>query len=237
MVAFRAAASGYNNAGTSVAALIPASVQPGDLILAFAAISDVTLGDPGISGGGGGGTWSPVGAAVDDASLRTRVWSRIAVAGDAGAAATATWTTSGKGGLIVAAYSDVHPTSPVNTFATAVEAATDTTHDCPGVTPTAGGCWVVEFVSDRGTAATTITAPGSRTERAEQLGSGSGTVDLICADSNAAVAQGVATGVAPYTYSSALANAVGWSLAIRPPDSRNRPAMASTAAVNRAANW
>jgi hypothetical protein len=240
-IAFRAAATpGYQNAGTTVDATLPASAQVGDVVLAFQALSDVIIGDPSISGGGGGGSWNVLGAGVvDDNNCRTKVWWRSVVSGDAGATITASWTASGKGGLLLAAWSGVHLTSPIDTSATTTETGTDATHDAPGVTPGFAGCWVVEYVAQRSGAITSFAAPVGRTERAEQLGTGAGTVCQIIADSNGSVTQGVASGVTTYTSDLASANAVGWSVSLRPAEdaSGRSRTLVHSGAVQRAASW
>jgi hypothetical protein len=238
VTAFGAAATGYQNAGTSATATLPVGASAGDVVFAFTALSDVTIGDPGISGGGGGGAWNVVGAGpVDDGVCRTKLWWRSVVSGDAGATITTSWTSSGKGGLVLAHYTAPHPTSPYDTHATEAEAGTDTTHNAPGVTPNFSGCWVVEFVAQRSAACTAITAPGGRTERAEQLGTGAGTVCQIVADSGAPVVG--ASGSSTYTFDQSTANAVGWSVSLRPADASTRPPrlIVGRAAVHRAASW
>jgi hypothetical protein len=216
-IAFTDAATGYQNAGTSATATLPAGAVVGGVVLAFTALSDTTVGDPSISGGGAGGSWTLVGSGVlDDNVLRTKVWSRVLASGDPGATITTSWTSSAKGGLILATYSGTHPTTPVGTPATEVEAGTDGTHDAPGITPTGEGWWVVDLVAQRSSACTTITAPGTRTERAEQLGFGAGTVCQIVADSAAALTRGVSSGAATYTFNEATANAGGWSVPLVP---------------------
>jgi hypothetical protein len=216
-ISFVAAATpGYQNGGTSVTATLPASAAVGDVVLAYGALSEVTVGDPSISGGGGGGSWVQVGSTTDDNTCRTKVWRRVVVSGDAGATITMSWTSSAKGGLMLVAYRGVHTTTPINASATEAETGTDTTHNAPGVTPSVANCWIAEYVAQRSGVCTTITAPGGRTERAEQLGGGSGTVCQIAADSNAAVTSGSPSGSATYTFDASTANAVGWSIALAP---------------------
>jgi hypothetical protein len=216
-IAYVASAIGYNNAGTSATATLPASAQVNDVAVVFGALSDITLGDLSASGGGGGGSWvAATPSAIDDNNCRTRAWTRKIVTGDPGATVTMSWTTAGKGGLVMGVYRNVDVLTPVNALATALEAGTDTTHDAPGVTPTVENCWIIEHVAQRSGVITTFTAPVGRTERAEQLGSGAGTVAQILADSNGPVTVGVASGVATYTTDLASANAVGWSIALTP---------------------
>ncbi|MGH3323266.1 MAG: hypothetical protein ACRDOV_02405, partial [Streptomyces sp.] len=226
MVAYFDSGSAYANSGTSLQFTLP-DVPEGYGILVCAGLSGTTLGDLAISGGDPSGTWESVGpGAVDDSSLRTRVWSRVVADGDAGATITISWTSSGKCAAAWWAGSGVHPEDIVADFATAVEADTDATHDAPGVTPDLGRCWVVEFVADRGNAATTITAPADRVARVTQLGFGSGTVDMICADSGGPVTAGTPSGARTYTFDLAQANAVGWSILIAPPPLSRRVELA-----------
>lgn len=217
-IAFRAATSGYQNGGTTATATVPSTVRAGDVILAFGAMADVTAGAFSLSSTAG--SWTKLSASdVDDANLRTNTWWRVATSADADSTVTLSWTGSAKGGLLLQAYSGTHTTTPIQAvsgYATAVEAGTDTTHDAPGVTPAGPGYWVAEFVAARGAAALTITAPAGRTERVEQLGNSLGTVSQIGAGSAGTVTYDVATGAKTYTWDAALANAVGWSVALVP---------------------
>lgn len=238
-IAFGAAATpGYQNAGTSTTATLPAGASIGDVVFAFVALSDVTIGDPTISNDENGKTWTQIGSTTDDGVCRTKLWYRTVVSGDPGATITASWTGSGKGGLVLVSYTGVH-SSPIDGTppAPATEAGTDTTHDAPGVTPVASGCWAVDLVAQRSAACTTITAPAGRTERVEQLGFGAGTVCQIVADSGGTITAGVATGAKTYTFDQSTANAVGWSVSIRPGDSGRPALIVARTAVHRAASW
>ena len=237
-IGYRDSSAAYTNSGTSLGITIPATVQVDDVIIVAAGLSNVTLGDPSISGGGAGGTWTAYGP-IDDVALRTRIWKRVAVAGDAGATATVSWTTSGKMALLCWAGSGANITDPFDqTPATTVESGTATTHTCPGLTPAGVGCWIVEVCFDRGTADTAISAPGGRTERAEQLGSGAGAPSGIVADSNGAVTAGAASGATTYTFDQSASNAVGWSVAVaEQPAPLGRARVRPPAAAVRAATW
>lgn len=194
---------------------LPATAQLGDTVLAFGALADSAIGDPVISGGNG--SWTQVGTTFDDNTCRTKVWQKQVLSGDPGALINMTWTTSGKGALILVVYSGVDSVTPIDVFATLAEGATATaSHNTPGVTPSVSNCWVVEYCTMRGTAPTSITGPGARTSRITQLGSGNGTVASMVADSNATISAGVASGAQTFTFGTTTsANAVGWSLALR----------------------
>lgn len=205
-------------ASTSSTLVIPAGAQVGDVVLVGIGLSATTLGDPSISGGDAGGTWTALGAgAVDDVSLRTRVWRRTVVSGDAGATVTVSWTTGGKAVALLWCGEGIDGANPIDTHATEVEAGTDTTHDAPSVTPSGPGRWVVHMVFDRhSTALTDIATPGGWTEREEALGTGGGQVNGVLADSGAAVPASPTGGVT-YTFNStSSANAVGWAIALNP---------------------
>lgn len=216
-IQFVAAAIGYSNFGTTATAVIPASAQVGDVVVVFGGLSEATIGDPSLSGGGGTGSWvAATPTPIDDNTCRTRAWTRRVVTGDPGATITMTWSATGKGGLVMGVYRNADVLAPINALATALEAGTDTTHDAPGVTPTFENCWIVEHVAQRSGVFTTFTAPAGRTERAEQLGAGAGTIAQILADSGGPVTVNVASGAATYTTDLASANAVGWSIALMP---------------------
>lgn len=214
-IAFRAATSGYQNGGTTATCTVPATVRSGDLLVVGGAMSDVTAGALSLTSTAG--SWTKLSPAdVDDTNLKTNMWWRVATSADAGSTVTMSWTNSAKSGVVLWSVSGAHQTSPVVSYATATEAGTDTTHDAPGITPDGPGYWVMEYVAARGGAALTISPPGGRTERVEQLGNSLGTVSQIAADSAAVVTYDVASGAKTYTWDASLANAVGWSLEIAP---------------------
>lgn len=241
-IGYRDGITGYQNGGTSVAATTPATIQAGDVLFAFLGLSEVTIGDPSISGGVG--SWVLIaGGPIDDNTCRTKLWYKICAAGDASASMTASWTSSGKAGLILEAYSGAHQVLPVGTtqgtdFDYQLEPGTDTTHDAPGVTPNVPDAWIVEFCAQRSSAAlTSFTAPGARTARHTQLGSGAGTIGQVSADSNGIVAPNTASGAQTYTSDVSSANAVAFSVALRAPDPVRRILMNTSAAGVRAGRW
>lgn len=239
-------ATGYQNGGTTVAGTIPAAVSPGDVLFAFHTLADVAVGNPSISGGAG--SWVLIDGPIDDNNTRTKLWYKVCASGDAGSTATVSWTGSAKAGVILEAYTGTHPQYPVGTASGLIlgvdydyiiePSAGDTTHDAPGVLPPAPDCWVVEFVGERSAALASFTAPAGRTSRHTQLGSGAGTVGQISADSNGIVSHTSPSGAQTYTADLSTANAVGWSVALRPPDVFRRPApIQNRGAVHRAARW
>lgn len=234
----RGSTIGYNNAGNFVTGSVHASVVASDLIFAFVAISDVTIGDPGVSGGISG-TWNLLGGgAVDDGVCRTKLWWKQAVEGDAGTTITSTWTTSGKGGLILGTYGGTRVTDPVDDYDNQLElGAASTTHASGAVTPLSEGCYVIDFYAQRGTAAATMTAPGpNRTERIEQLGVGAGSVSQMMADSNGPVPANSASGPFNYTTDVSTANVVVHTVAIRTAGPYMK-SMVHSVATMRASTW
>lgn len=188
-IAYRDAATG-NRAGltTTTVATIPATVQPGDLILAFfyAGSGNMTQA---ISGGGAGSSWSSVYAA-DATNLAAYCWQKTAVAADAGATATVTTTlgsTNVQRILNIVVWSGAQVGANAYSFASAA----GTARTCPAVTASSANAWLVNTCVDRGSpGSTNFTLPGGLTAREAVYLTGGGAVSAVVAGSNGAVGSG-----------------------------------------------
>jgi len=114
--------------------------------------------------------------------------------------------------LSLSAYSGTSST-PVVAFASAAETVSRATHTTPSINVSTGGSWVVSFWADKSSATTTWTPPAGQVQRALSVGSGSGRITSLEADSGAAFAPGVWAGQTA-TANSASAKATLWTVVL-----------------------
>jgi PKD repeat protein len=179
-------AAGAMSTGNTTAAkvTIPAGVQPGDALLLF--VTTNSLGQT--SAPAGAGTWA-LEHRREAASMATTLYSKVAVAGDAGKELTLTSALQ-KIDLQLVAYRGGSASDPVATVASAADVTT-ASHTTPVATVSGGGQLAVSFWADKSSSTTDWTAPAGVTVRAEQLGDGSGRLTTLLAD--AEVPGGAAT--------------------------------------------
>ena len=162
---------------------VPSSVQAGDALLLFVSQSTSTV----LSGPGS--DWTQEGRVVD-AAHATTVWSRVAVAADAGRVirlgSGGTYT---KVALTLAAYRGTDQTDPV-VWSRVLEPGTTAAHKTPLVSNSATGAWRVSYWSDKNSATTSWTAPAGEANRATTAGTGSGRVGSLLSDSDAGLTAG-----------------------------------------------
>jgi PKD repeat protein len=200
------ATAGANANLTTHRVTIPAQTQPGDgLVLVFTTANTTTPGAPSGSG------WQSV-TGVTGSDIRTQVWARPAVTGDAGRAVTITMPAQTKAALTVSVYRGTGPTV-VGAAATAAETTSTTVHTAPAVTVAAPGSMLLHVWSDKSSATTTIAPPPDLTVRHQSSTAGSGRVTTTLADwpptGGSAPAQ-------PATATSASSKATMLSLVITP---------------------
>ena len=188
--------------------VVPATVQPGDTLLLTASLGNTTsvVGPKG---------WTLKG---DQSAplLRSMVWTRTAVAGDAGSTVSVTLDAIHKSALAVTAYRGVDATTPV-----AVSSSADAntgTHLTPD-TRTPVGAKVVSVWTERGnsTTAWNVAGPAVRTAA---YSTGSGRVSAAVADAGVdpSTARTGATGSATGTTNAVSAQAVNWSIVLPAPN-------------------
>lgn len=213
---FRAAASAENTSnGTDVSVTIPAGVQANDGLVAVYTTDGTgsTVTTP--------AGWSLRAGPIDKGTvLRAYVFEKYATAGDAGSTLTVTKSVADatKRQLTVAAYSGVDLTEFIGDFASNVETTAGLTHLIPTVTAVGTGSWRAAFVVDRGSPASTDWTPPASlpSERAQLIGSGTGTSSTDWADSGAPVAAGAYSGDVFTSASNSTANAITLALIIKP---------------------
>jgi PKD repeat protein len=197
----------YNANTTKATVTAPATVQPGDgLVLALTSNdSTKTLTPP--TG------WKQVGTQTSSSTVST-VWQRVAVAGDAGKAVSVSLSGYAKVNLRLLAYRGTRLTTPVATATKAVDATSSTSHASPSATVSAAGSWVVLYWSDKSSTTTAWTAPSGVTSRGASIGSGTGRVTSLTADSGGTVPTG--TYAARTAKTNAASRALKWTIVLAP---------------------
>lgn len=204
-VSFVDAASTAGNR-TAHTVRIPTTVQAGDVLL-LELTTNTTEAIPDLAG------WNPL-ASRDGNGVRSRLWTRTAVAADANVNVTVTTTTAAKSFMSVGAYRSTGTTPSV----TAVAGGSDTSStsvDTPAIPVTDAGSWLVGVWTEKSSTDSTWTVPAGTTSRTTAATTGSGKVSGVWGDSNGPVA----TGTAPArtaTLSSAASRSATYSVVISP---------------------
>lgn len=202
-VAFVSSASSNGNR-TAHPVTIPSSVQAGDRLLLFATANGNTTGSAPAG-------WEQV-ETVQHNGATSWVWTKVAVASDAGSSVSATFGSQLKGAATVVAYrSEAGTPSVAQSAANSVQGATSV--PAPAVTA-ANGDWIVNFWGVKSSSAISLSADDV-TERDATSGSGSGAVYTWLADSNGPVAAGQVGASA--TTSVSATRALMFTLALREP--------------------
>ncbi|WP_051108842.1 PKD domain-containing protein [Actinomadura flavalba] len=183
-VSFRGV-TGANGNGSSISAQIPTSVQPGDGLLLI-----TTYNSSGAAVTTPPAGWTEVDTQNAGAGVTSTVWKRVAQAGDAGSAAGLTFSAITKADVRVLAYQGTHATDPIASVAKATDATAVTAHAAPAATVPAGGGWVVSYWGDKSSSTTAWTAPSGVETRATGIGSASGRITTLVADSGGAAPAG-----------------------------------------------
>jgi hypothetical protein len=157
--------------------------------------------------------WTLVGEQISGTDTRTRLYSHVAILGEANTLVSLTYAASNKIDLSLSAYSGTSSSAPIATFASAAERVSRTTHTTPAVNVTTGGSWVVWYWVDKSSGTATWTPPAGQVQRAMSLGSGSGLLTSLVADSGAAFARGLWPGQTA-TADSASARATMWTVVL-----------------------
>jgi len=176
-IGFRAA-TGVNKVSAAPALTVPGSVQAGDRLLLIASSGTATT-QAAPAG------WAQV-AQQASSTMLTTIWQKAATASDAGSTVTVTLDVSTKVDVRLLAYSAAGPVSAVQTAGIGA----GTTHTAPAATVTASGSWVIRYWADKSSTTTAWTAPSAVTARDTTIGTGSGYISALVADSGAGVATG-----------------------------------------------
>jgi PKD repeat protein len=174
------------------------------------------LSDPtGITG------WTVLGTTTSG-TMQTRVYTKIAAAGDANKKVTVPLDAAAKYTLTVADYSGVRPGALVS--ADFAETLNRPGHPTPLVDAPAGS-WVVSYWADKSSATTAFTLPGSVTGRQAACGTSSGRICSALADSGGPVPTGQYGGLVA-TADASNATATTWSIILRTIEPNQAPAAA-----------
>jgi hypothetical protein len=192
-IAFQGEASTVIN-GTAPGVTVPAPVRAGDGLLLFATLNITTTTVSGPSSVTG---WTPVANFVTG-SARTLVWKKAAAAGDARRRVALGLSAATKVAVTLAGYGST-AADPVAALATRSDAATTTSHLTPTVAVPPGGGWLVSYWADKSSTTTDGVTPGGTTVRAEPVGTGSGRITSVLADSGGTVPAGTAGGLTATT--------------------------------------
>lgn len=216
-IAFRAHASNQSNsAGTDIVLTYPLTLAAGDVLLvrystALAGAGTATLNTP--------AGYTLVSGPVDKTTnIREYLLVRVADGTEAGNTVTFSLNTStaAKRYVNLAAYSGCD-TAPIHAFNSFVETTAGTSHSAPTVNVTQSGCWIVEFMTDRGSpGSTSFTQPAGYSLRGTEVGAGGGSETCAVADSNATVAVSTTAGGGTWTGTLSTANAMLWTVALLP---------------------
>ncbi len=155
---------------TSHQVTVPAGVQSGDaLVLAFTANNNATVTGPtGITG------WQLLGV-ESNGSMSTRMWTRVATPGNAGATVGVTTSTYSKGNLVLTAYRGTSTVAPVAAWDSTLENVSRTTHTSPAVPVVNDGSWVVWYWAHKDNTTVQLVPPAGVTVRSNaNQGGGSG---------------------------------------------------------------
>ena len=207
-IAYRASASSSTNAAVAKVT-VPAAVQTGDALVLFATtnLNTAVVTDP--------AGWTFLGEQLSATDTRTRLYTKVAGPTDAGAQVSVTYAATNKVDLSLSAYSGTDATTPVGAFASAGETVSRVTHTAPNVTVPVIGSWVVSFWADKSSATTSWAAPAGQVQRIQSVGTSSGRITSLEADSGTPVSAGTWVGQTA-TADAASAKATMWSVVLNP---------------------
>jgi PKD repeat protein len=207
-IAYRASATASVNAAVAKVT-VPASVLAGDALVLFATTNTNTNVTTAPAG------WTFVGEQISGTETRTRLYTKVAGAADAGTQVSLTYAVATKVDLSLSAYSGTDAATPVTAFASAAETVSRTTHTTPSVTVPIAGAWVISYWADKSSATTSWTPPAGQVQRAMSIGVSTGRITSLEADSGVPVSAGPWSGLTA-TASSASAKATMWSVVLNP---------------------
>lgn len=199
--AFRAAATAPGTTATPTVQ-VPGDVQAGDAMLLFVTVNKSAVDVTTPAG------WELVGQQSSSTAMTTLLYQKVATASDAGSTVTAALSVLSKVDLTLLAYSGASATDPVTQFQSGADNG-GAAHTTPTVAASADGT-VVTYWADKSSAATGWTAPAGATERSESLGTGSGYITSLSAESGP-VAAGAQIGGLTAT-STTAARATTWTI-------------------------
>ena len=189
---------------------VPAGVAPGDgLLLFLSENTHAAIGSPtGVTG------WQPLDT-LDGGNATTRVWRKVATAGDAGAAVRVALGAQSKASLMVAAYRGTNGTDPVAAYAKATDTASSANRVTPTASVTQARGWGVSYWMHGDSTTTALTPPTGVTTRASGTNTGGGRVTTLLADSAASLPAGAYGGLTA-TAAATSTTTTTWTLVLAP---------------------
>ncbi|MEP7089751.1 MAG: PKD domain-containing protein, partial [Nocardioidaceae bacterium] len=186
-IEFVAAAASQGNRSQHTVA-IPVGVHVGDRLVLLLTANTTT---PTYSGPDG---WTTL-VSANGRGIVLRGWTRVAIASDAGSAATVTSSRYAKSNVTIAAYRSQAATPSVGAVEARVDDGPGAAHVSPLADVSDGRSWLVDYWSDKSGATTSWAAPNASIVRATEFGIGSGRVGSLLADSGGPVPSGSAGGL------------------------------------------
>lgn len=188
---------------------VPSGVRAGDLLLMFLSnANNPTVKAPtGVTG------WVQVDTLTASKGA-TRVWRKVATAGDAGAQVKIGLSAATKANITIVAYRGTSATKPVASFSRSLLTTSSATRTTPLVTVGVPSV-VVSYWMHHDSTTTALVPPAGVVVRASGTQSGTGHVSVLTADSGASVAAGSYGGL---TAKAAVASGLGtaWTIVLAP---------------------
>jgi large repetitive protein len=166
--------------------VVPAAVKAGDTLILALTTNSTTATVTNPTG------WTLL-QSTEGNAVRGRLWTKQAVATDAGRTISVTTSALAKSVLSVAAYHSSNGTASVTASAGSTSSST-TSHTAPGVNVTDTNSWLVNVFDEKSSVTTVWTKPAASTLRTTAAGTGSGKISGIVADSAGPVPTGAAAG-------------------------------------------
>ncbi|MGC3995350.1 MAG: PKD domain-containing protein [Propionicimonas sp.] len=212
-----------NANATTHSVVVPGAVRAGDTLLLFVSQNNsATLSGPtGVTG------WTRLDRVAQGYGATT-AWVKVAAAGDAGAAARVSFSSTSKANVVLAAYHGTDPGAPVDAFAGMGDPVSSAARVTPMSAVTHARSWAVSYWMHGDSTSTSLAPPSDVAVRSNGSQTGSGRVTGLLADT----AAGLPT--APYggkvaTGATASTTNTTWTVILRPDDggTQNEPPTAS----------
>ncbi len=188
--------------------VIPASVLAGDALLLFATTNTlVTATTP--------AGWTLEGRQQSNTDTQTFLYSKVAVANDAGRNAALTYSAVTKSTLTLLAYSGTATPDPTEAFFSAGETSNRPTHTTPGAAAASLGSMAVSYWADKSSGTTAWTLPAGQSQRALALGTGPGRITSVASDSGSPSAAAGASPSRTATANVSVGKATMWTVILR----------------------
>jgi len=204
-IALVASSSNQGNVATPNT-VVPSGTSAGDRMIAVLSLNNTTstiTGSTGVTG------WTLLDSATSG-TMRTFVYSKVAVASDLGKTARFQMDAAAKYTMTIAVYSGDMLAPQV---AKSAETVVRSMHTTPTIATSAGD-WAVSYWADKSSATTEYTLPASVTQREAVCGNNAGRICSVLADSNGPVSGGTYGGLTA-TADAAAATATMWTILLR----------------------